>query len=150
MASMDGLGEVRQRREALLGAIGGLEAALAAPSSDVRWRDGLGEALSRLRATIADHIAATEADDGILSSVRFDAPRLFNAVEKLIAEHETLTHDTELLLDRVGAAPTVQSAEDVQELREQGLALLAAVVRHRQRGADLIYEAYNVDVGGPG
>ena len=27
-------------------------------------------------------------------------------------------------------------------------ALLAALARHRQRGADLVYEAYAVDLGG--
>ena len=33
------------------------------------------------------------------------------------------------------------------KLREAGTALLARVVRHRQPGADLLYEAYEVDVG---
>ena len=148
MVRTDGLGEIRERREALLGAIADLEAALAAPVSDARWHDGVGEALATLHVTIAEHVVATEAPDGILQRVRADAPRLSNAVDRLAAEHVTLTHDTESLIDRLGGAdPTVV---DSQAFREEGLALLAAVVRHRPRGADLLYEAYNGDVGGPG
>jgi hypothetical protein len=142
------LKEVRERREAMLGAIADVEAALAAPASDAGWRDGVGEALTTLRSTIADHIVATEAPDGILASVRADAPRLSNAVDRLDAEHATLTHDTESLIDRLGSAATAPATDDVQEIRDEALSLLTAVIRHRQRGADLLYEAYNVDVGG--
>lgn len=33
-------------------------------------------------------------------------------------------------------------------LRSEVLDLLVAVARHRQRGADLVYEVHNVDIGG--
>ena len=36
----------------------------------------------------------------------------------------------------------------VQDVREEALGLLQAIARHRQRGADLIYEAYSVDIEG--
>ena len=35
-----------------------------------------------------------------------------------------------------------------EDLRVELTALLAALARHRQRGADLVYEAYAVDLGG--
>jgi len=35
-----------------------------------------------------------------------------------------------------------------EEVRVELTALLAALARHRQRGADLIYEAFAVDIGG--
>ena len=38
--------------------------------------------------------------------------------------------------------------EDVEQVRALGTSLLGRIVRHRQRGADLVYEAYEVDVGG--
>ena len=38
--------------------------------------------------------------------------------------------------------------DDVTRIRELGTRLLGALVRHRQRGADLVYEAYQVDIGG--
>jgi hypothetical protein len=37
---------------------------------------------------------------------------------------------------------------DVDTVRDLGTALLARLVRHRQRGSDLIYEAYTADIGG--
>ena len=33
-------------------------------------------------------------------------------------------------------------------MRAELTALLVALARHRQRGADLVYEAYAVDIGG--
>lgn len=150
MAAIDDLGEVRQRREALLDALAGVEAALAAPAFDVRWRDGVGDALSSLHTTLEQHAAATEAPDGFLNQVRDDAPRLSNQVNRLAAEHAALIADSERLLDRLARAPSAQVMEEIADVREQAIDLLAAIVRHRQRGADLIYEAYNVDVGGPG
>ena len=36
----------------------------------------------------------------------------------------------------------------VDETRQELTTLLSALARHRQRGADLVYEAYDVDLGG--
>ena len=36
----------------------------------------------------------------------------------------------------------------VDDLRTELTALLAALAKHRQRGADLVYEAFDVDIGG--
>ncbi len=147
---MDDLGEVRERREALLVALGSLEAALAAPASSPHWRDGLGDALSHLCTTWKEHVTVTEASDGLLGSVRMDAPRLSSHVDRLVADHAVLTEATQDVMDRLDRAPVDADKAELDALREQALELLAAVVRHRQRGADLIYDAYNVDVGGPG
>ena len=40
--------------------------------------------------------------------------------------------------------------EWVEAMRDRLLALLGTLARHRQRGADLVYEAYAVDIGGTG
>ena len=37
---------------------------------------------------------------------------------------------------------------DLDDVRERGTTLIAALVRHRQRVADLMYEGYEVDIGG--
>ena len=39
-------------------------------------------------------------------------------------------------------------ADDVAGAREAVLGLLGAFARHRQLGADLVYEAYETDIGG--
>jgi hypothetical protein len=49
----------------------------------------------------------------------------------------------------VSAAISQTKSEDaVDAIRAEVLELLLAVSRHRQRGADLVYEGYNVDIGG--
>ena len=37
---------------------------------------------------------------------------------------------------------------DLGALREDLTGLIGALVRHRQRGSDLVYEAFEVDLGG--
>ena len=147
---MDDLGEIRQRRGALLNAVAALEAALAGPASGTRWTESVGNALSGLRTTLEEHVAATEAPDGIFAQVRDRAPRLSNQIDRLREQHVTIAADTEHLIDRVDHAPTERSADETAAIREQALALLGEIVRHRHLGADLLYEAYNVDVGEPG
>lgn len=147
---MNDLGEIRQRREALVGAAAALEAALAAPASDLRWPEGLGNALAALRATIDEHVTATEAPGGTIDQLRGRAPRLSNQIDRLVDEHATITVDAEHLLERLEHAPTQRTPDETAAIREQALELLGAIVRHRHLGADLLYEAYDVDLGGPG
>ncbi|MGA7758671.1 MAG: hypothetical protein WCA57_12600 [Ilumatobacteraceae bacterium] len=147
---MNDLDEVRLRREALLGRVASLEEALAAPASSAWWPEGVGNALSSLRTMLEEHVTATEAPDGILDQVRERAPRLSNQIDRLVDEHPAITADTEHLMDHLDRVPRERTAEETALIREQALELIAAIVRHRQLGADLLYEAYNVDVGGPG
>ena len=39
---------------------------------------------------------------------------------------------------------------DLPAFREEVTTLMGQLVRHRQAGADLVYEAYEVDLGGSG
>jgi hypothetical protein len=39
---------------------------------------------------------------------------------------------------------------DLPAFREEVTTLMGQLVRHRQKGADLVYEAYDVDLGGSG
>jgi predicted nuclease with TOPRIM domain len=147
---MDDLGEIRQRREAVVGAAAALEAALATPATDPRWTEGLGNALEHLRATLDEHVTATEAPGGMIDQLRARAPRLSNRIDRLVDEHSTITADVQRLLEHLEHAPTERTATDTAAIREQTLELLGEIVRHRHLGADLLYEAYDVDVGGPG
>jgi hypothetical protein len=147
MADFD---EVRERRDALLRVVASLESALAAPAADTRWPERLGNALSDLRVTLDAHVRETETPGGVLDQVRDQAPRLVNQVDRLVDEHVSMVADTEQLMDRLDHVRTGRAAEETASIREQALLLLAEIVRHRHLGADLLYEAYNVDVGGPG
>ena len=52
------------------------------------------------------------------------------------------------IAEAVAASEPPVTNDDVADLRERGTDLLARLSRHRQRGADLIFEAYDTDIGG--
>lgn len=146
----DELGDVRRRREAILDGVGVVEAALAAPVGGATWRENLRAALVALHVTLREHIDETEGPTGFLARVRDDAPRLAHQVDRLIGEHVELGDLSTKLIERIDGVALERTTDEARALRDDALQLLAGMVRHRQRGADLIYEAYQVDVGGTG
>lgn len=134
--------EVVTRRGLLHGALVQLEEAVSAPvaADEDRWCRTLHAALDRLGFTLADHVEATEATDGLLAEIDHDSPWLHARVEGLRRDHVGLVERTGALLDR---CHTDFRPEDI---REEAIGLLGALVRHRHAGADLLYDAYELDL----
>jgi hypothetical protein len=149
------LSEVRRRRAELLESINSLEQALAAPvpSGPIQWVQNVSAALLELSGDFRDHVELTEGPSGLYTRVNRTSPRLSHQVLRLTQDHKTLTELISDLLTLVGkAAGSFARGDsmraDVDEVRDRGTALIAALVRHRQRGSDLMYEGYTVDIGG--
>lgn len=149
------LDELRRRRAELLESINALEQALAAPvpSGPIQWVQNVSAALLVLSGDFRDHVELTEGPQGLYARVNRSAPRLSHQVDRLIQDHQTLTGLMSDLLTLVGKAAGQfargdSMREDVDQVRERGTALISALVRHRQRGSDLMYEGYSVDIGG--
>lgn len=106
-------------------------------------RAGLRQAIHRLRDELAEHIVAVEGPDGLYARLVADAPRLTRPVAGLVADHHDLLARTDALTRRLD-----QPGSDVAAARRDASELLDALWRHRQRGADLVYEAYQTDLGG--
>ncbi|HEY2297339.1 MAG TPA: hypothetical protein VGH43_06395 [Jatrophihabitans sp.] len=138
---------VRQRRAELRDTLGALERALAAPGAAraVVWGEQLHAAVDRLASDFALHVEVTEGPDGLHQSILSGDLRLANQVAALVEEHKTIAADIAAL---AAASDAPVTPADVPGVREQGTKLLGQVVRHRQRGADLIYEAFSTDIGG--
>ena len=147
VVSTAGLDALRQRRTSLRAAMGVFEFALAMPASGriPVWRDAVGRAAVEVQGQWREHVGSTEGPDGFHAEILAAAPRLANAVERLIGDHVAVGEDVALILTRV---PAVQTAQDVESIRELGTDVISRLARHRQRGADLIYEAYEYDLGG--
>ena len=147
LARDPGVEAVRRHRAELLESIRTLEQALAAPAAGraADWAARVHVALVELSADLREHVALTEGADGLYHDVLVASPRLSHAVTRLTAEHGEMAASMQRLLDRL-AHPVVPG--DVDGLREDGTALLATLSRHRQRGADLVYEAFELDIGG--
>jgi hypothetical protein len=136
---------VRQRAE-LRESMSALELALSGPVSgdQVRWAERMQVALVELSADVRGHITFTEGSAGLYVDLLATAPRLAGAVDHLTQEHVEIT----ALLEDLIARATPPVTDDVADLRELGNALLARLVTHRQRGSDLVYGAYELDLGG--
>jgi hypothetical protein len=143
LATLEG---IRRRRAELRESMSALELALAgpAPSDDVRWAERVHVALVELSADFREHIAVTEGPEGLYAEVVAAAPRLSEAVARLTGEHRQIARLVDDLLARVSTPETGH----VDRVRRLGTMLLGLLVRHRQRGSDLVYEAYEFDVGG--
>jgi len=137
--------KVRARRERLRTAMDRLETALAAPvpGRESAWLKGVRGAFGELAAAVTDHVAKVEAADGLFAQVRADAPRLADKIRKLESDHAEIAGAVRVLAQRLDAAAPEATADG---MRGDLLRLLGRLAHHRQLGADLLYEAYVVDV----
>ena len=141
------LEELRRHRAELRESMSALEGALAAPATadQARWAQRVHAALVELSADFREHIDITEGPNGLYGDLLKTSPRLSDAVASLTHEHVLIWSQLDNLLARVKASEVI---EDVDRVRHLGMAILGRLVRHRQRGSDLVYEAYEFDIGG--
>lgn len=144
-ATLD-LQEFRRRRSELREAIGQLEAALAAPAHGQAdaWRSTVRSRLDDVRVDFHEHTTAAEKHDGLYTDVVAVAPRLIGAITRLRREHTVILAE----LDRCVAQVDAVGGDDVEEIRDAVTDLMARFVRHRQRGSELMWDAYASDIGG--
>jgi septal ring factor EnvC (AmiA/AmiB activator) len=132
----------RQRRVELKEAVSIVEIAASSPIGGPNWRSNLQTELERLRIALRQHVEEVEGAEGLLAQLTDDAPRLVNKIGQVRDEH------VELTLQVADAIARAKQPSGAEELRSEVLAVLVSIVCHRQRGADLVYEAYEVDIGG--
>lgn len=132
----------RKRRRELADAVAEVEDAIARPRSSPDWKAGVAAALAELDDSFRAHCEEVEREGGLLDEIVEEAPRLENAVHEFHRQHERIQAEIERLRRRLGAAP------DPDTIRSEVASLLGTISRHRQAGADLVWEAYMVDIGG--
>jgi hypothetical protein len=111
----------------------------------VVWGESVHASLVVLAEDFVAHVEVTEGPGGLHQAILSGDMRLANAVAALTAEHALITDEIAWLV--VDSEPPV-TPDDVDDLRERATRLTGQLMRHRQRGADLIYEAYATDIGG--
>jgi hypothetical protein len=142
-----GLEALRAHRAELLESMRALELALAFPATgrESVWAERVTVALVEIESDFAEHVQLTEGPEGLYRALLETAPHLANSVSRLTAEHNQIKAALALLLADEGKAV---SDGEVDGIREAATAFLGRLSRHRQRGADLVYEAYQTDIGG--
>ena len=141
------LEDLRRHRAELRESMSALEDALAAPvtADRARWAQRVHVALVELSGDFREHIDITEGPDGLYRDLLETAPRLSGAVASLTGEHVLISGQVDNMLAPVTAPDVI---EDVDRVRDLGTELLGRLVRHRQRGSDLVFDAYDFDIGG--
>lgn len=141
------LEELRRHRAELRESMRALEDALAAPATadQARWAQRVHVALVEVSGDFREHVDITEGPHGLYRDLLKTSPRLSGAVASLTREHVLIRGQIDKLLARVTAPDVI---EDVARVRDLSTALLGRLVRHRQQGSDLVFEAYEFDIGG--
>ena len=142
------LAETAQRRADLHSALVDVEQAISRPAvgRQPEWTKGVVIRMEGLAHAIDEHIEITERHGGLYDEICSTAPHLSSKIDRLRDEHPTLRRETHELIDRLGTG--VGDRWPLDEARDDLQRLLGQIVRHRQLGSDLIWEAYNLDIGG--
>lgn len=133
---------VARRRHDLYTAMQDLEASAARASGQPDWEMKVGEALRNLMASLEQHVAEIEAPAGLFTEVIDVAPHLSSAVESLRTEHQEMLEVCGSSVEAISGDGSGQP----NEIRQQVLRLLGILAVHRQTGAELLYDTYNVDL----
>ena len=138
------LDAIRRQRFGVRAALDALELALAAPAAGraKEWLTTVTERARSLGEAFSEHVRVTEAPGGVFDDALAAAPRLANQVGRLRREHVEIADG----LDRVAVAAAGLDDPAVDTTREQALAVMGAIVRHRSAGSSLLYVAYFVDI----
>jgi hypothetical protein len=140
------LEQVRAHRAELRESVAAVDLALEHPiARGGAWRERVRAALAELDHDFRDHVELTEGEGGLYSRVRRRSPRLSRKVDRLADEHAEFSSTIQGYLAILEHGGTVA---DLPAFREELTTLVGQLVRHRQRGSDLVYEAYEVDIGG--
>lgn len=144
------LGEARRRRQTLHDAIVQLEMASSSPAAGrvTDWSGQVTKDLVGVRDAFDQHVIVTEKPGGLYEEIMERAPRLAGTVKRLQDEHPAIGESIVKLVTRLEASDVGSESWPLDRARDDLQRLIGAVVRHRQKGADLVWEAYNVDIGG--
>ena len=102
-----------------------------------------------VRDAFDQHIIVTEKPGGLYEEIITRAPRLDGTVRRLKDEHPEIAEK----IARACSSGSRRSrsgghAWPLDDARDDLQRFIGTVIRHRQKGADLVWEAYNVDIGG--
>jgi predicted nucleic acid-binding Zn-ribbon protein len=143
--------QARRRRVDLHNALVEVEEAISAPAPGrvKQWAENVAAHIVHLRTSFDDHIRGTEEPGGLYDDILERAPHLSGKVKRLRDEHPMIQLSIAKELQRT-SEDLPETDEAIDELRDDIQRLLGKITHHREHGADLMWEAYNLDIGGAG
>jgi hypothetical protein len=145
------LDEARQRRKTLHDALVHLEVAISSPATGrlPEWTTAVTKEVTAVRDAFDQHVLVTEKPEGLYDEILARAPRLAGNLRRLKAEHPEIADSIQAMLDRLDQTEVGGEPWPLERARDDLQRFIGRIIRHRQHGADLVWEAYNVDIGGP-
>ena len=144
------LSEAKRRRATLHDALVHLEIAISSPAAGriPEWTALVTKEMVGVRDAFDQHVLVTEKPDGLYEEIIMRAPRLDGTVRRLKDEHPDIAEKIAQMVQRLEAATIGGPEWPLDDARDDLQRFIGTVIRHRQKGADLVWEAYNVDIGG--
>ena len=136
--------------EEILSAVHRLEAALAppAPGREPAWKQRAGAALVGVLDSLNVHRESTESEGGVIAEAEAVLGRPPALAEARSQHIELLKDARELLADIEGRRDDPKLT--CEAVRERAWRLASALRNHQALEADLILEAFDLDIGGEG
>lgn len=144
------LDAARQRRRTLHDTLVHLEEAISSPAAGriPDWTASVLKEIVEVREAFDQHVVVTENPDGLYDEILERAPRLAGNVRRLREEHPEIAENVNATIARLEQVEIGSEGWSLEQSRDDLQRFIGQVIRHRQRGADLVWEAYNVDIGG--
>jgi hypothetical protein len=144
------LSEARKRRATLHDALVHLEIAISSPAAGriPEWTALVTKEVIGIRDAFDQHVMVTEKPGGLYEEIITRAPRLDGTVRRLKQEHPDIVEKVAQMVERLEKATIGGPEWPLDDARDDLQRFIGTVIRHRQKGADLVWEAYNVDIGG--
>lgn len=142
------LDQALRRRAELYDSVKAVVRALevASPGREQEWLRRVLHALAHLQSEFHEHVETTEAPDGVHAQMLHDQPRLAARIRRLSDEHQVINDRVDAVV-ALAADDTIDDTERISRIRDVATEVVAMITRHRQRSADVVYEAYNTDIG---
>ena len=117
---------------------------LAVLDPEPHWAAKMPSALGSLRAAFEEHVAFTETADGLFDEMLHDDTiDVSSEIDQLQRDHQAIAAAITRAEEALASPPS-----DEHHLREVVASVARLVARHRRRGAQLLYDVYNVDTTG--
>ncbi len=140
--------EGRSERVRILMASHRTEAALTAPAParESQWKNHVYQSLNLLRASLREASQRGESAGGLIADLKSVGEKYYHRVGLLQQEFDEMIRRCDAMIEHLRSQGHEESI-DYADIRQRVSWLLTSLKHHQAREADLVFEAYGLDIG---
>ena len=140
--------EGRSERVRILMATHRVEASLTAPAParESQWKDQVYQSLMLLRASLREASQRGESAGGLIADLKSVGERYYHRVGRLQQEFDEMIRRCDATIEHLDSQGQEETI-DYADIRQRVTWLLTSLKHHQAREADLVFEAYGLDIG---